>query len=130
MSLKLNHDCIRDLLLFIENNLEYGFYIDVNSVQINDYSKEEILYSADKLYEAGYISVDRRVTIGSKGMPQINIKSITWDGHQFLDNVRDRNVWENTNDILSNFSSVSIGVVNNVATQIISSFVKTQLGLK
>lgn len=130
MSLKLNHDCIRDLLLFIENNLEYGFYIDINSVQINDYSKEEILYSADKLYEAGYISADRRITIGSKGLPQINVKSITWNGHQFLDNVRDRNVWENTKGILSKFSSVSIGVVNNVATQIISSFVKTQLGLK
>ncbi len=130
MNLKLNYDCIRDLLLFIEGKLQYGFYIDVDSIQIKNYSQQEILYSADKLYEAGYISADKRIAIGGKGIPQINIKSITWDGHQFLDNVRDNKVWENTKSILSNFSSVSIGIVNNVATQIISSVIETQLGLK
>lgn len=127
--MKLNHNCVRDLLLFIEENLTYGHYIYVNDVQIGSYSKDEILYSADKLLEAGLIGADKRTYIGSNGIPQINIKSITWSGHQFLDNIRDDNVWKNTKGILSKFSSVSIGVISNVASQIISNMIKSQMRL-
>ena len=127
--MKLNHNCVRDLLLYTEEHLEYGYYIKVSEAQINSYSQYEIIYAADKLLEAGYIVGDKRVTMDSKGIPQIDITSITWSGHQFLDNIRDNKVWEHTKGILSKFSSVSIGVISNVASQVISNMVKSQMGL-
>lgn len=127
--MKLNHDCVRDLLLFIEENLEYGYYIQANEVQIGNYSQQEILYAADKLLEAGYINATRKEYLDNPGIPQIRINSITWDGHQFLDNIRDNEVWKHTKGILSKFSSVSIGIINNVASQVISNIIKSQMGL-
>lgn len=128
--MKLNHNCVRDLLLFIEDNLTYSTYIYVNEIQLEGYTQEEIIYSADKLLDAGYITATRKVFISSDGTPQIEIKSITWDGHQFLDNIRDNKVWEQTKGILSKFSSVSIGIISNVAAQVISNIVKSQMGLQ
>lgn len=127
--MKLNHNCVRDLLLYIEDNLEYGYYLNVNKTKIKKYSQHEILYSADKLLEAGYITGDKNILLDGKGIPRIKINSITWSGHQFLDNIRDNKVWENTKGILSKFSSVSIGVISNVASQVISNMVKSQMGL-
>lgn len=127
--MKLNHNCVRDLLLYIEDNLEYGYYIKINETQLSNFSQHEVLYAADKLLEAGYLIGNRRVTMDSEGIPQISIESISWNGHQFLDNVRDNKVWENTKGILSKFSSVSIGVVSNVASQVISNMVRSQMGL-
>lgn len=116
-------------MLFIEDNLTYSTYIYVNEIQLEGYTQEEIIYSADKLLDAGYITGTRKVFLGSDGTPQIEIKSITWDGHQFLDNIRDNKVWEQTKGILSKFSSVSIGIISNVASQVISNIIKSQMGL-
>lgn len=127
--MKLNHNCVRDLLLFIEENLTYGHYIYVNEVQISNYTQDEILYTADKLLEADLIDANKKTFINGKGIPQINILSMTWNGHQLLDNIRDDNVWKSTKGILSKFSSVSIGIINNVASQVISNIVKSQMGL-
>ncbi len=127
--MKLNHNCIRDLLLYIEDNLEYGYYIKINDTKLSNFPQHEVLYAADKLLEAGYLIGNRRMTMDSEGIPQINIESISWNGHQILDNVRDNKVWENTKGILSKFSSVSIGVISNVASQVISNMVKSQMGL-
>ena len=127
--MKLNHDCVRDLLLFAEEHLEYGNRLFVNEASIKDYATTDLIYAADKLYEAGYIDADKHVFFGSHGIPSIEIKSITWDGHQFLDNVRDDGVWKNTKNIISGFASASIGIINNVATQVISGMIKSNLGL-
>lgn len=116
-------------MLYIEDNLTYGTFIMANETKIEGYSQDEILYASDKLFEAGFIDATRKVFISSDGTPEIAVKSITWDGHQFLDNIRDNKVWENTKGILSKFSSVSIGIVSNVASQVISSIVKSQIGL-
>jgi hypothetical protein len=125
--LKLNHNCVRDLLLIAEEKLEYGSFLDVNDVSIKDYLPEEVLYSADKLYEAGFINAHKATYLGSGGIPSIRITSLTWDGHKFLDNIRDDGVWKNTKNIVSKFSSVSLGVVNNVASQVLTNLINQQL---
>lgn len=126
--MKLNHDCIRDVLLYIEENLTYGYYIDFSDIEISDYSREDLLYTADKLLEAGYLDGTKKNYIGSI-KPDIQITAITWSGHQFLDNIRDDGVWKDTKRILSKFSSVSLGFVGNVASEIITSIIQSQLGL-
>lgn len=126
--MKLNHDCVRDLLLHIEENLTYGYYLEVSEATLKSYSREELLYTADKLLEAGYLDGNKRNTINSS-LPYIRITAITWSGHQFLDNIRDDGVWKDTKKVLSRFSSVSLGFVGNVASQVITSLIQKQLGL-
>lgn len=126
--MKLNHDCVRDLLIHIEEHLSYGYYMEIAAIELKDYSHEELLYTADKLLEAGYIVGNKRNTISSS-FPDIRITSISWDGHQFLDNIRDDGVWKDTKKVLSKFTSVSLSLVGNVASQVITSLIQNQLGL-
>lgn len=125
--MKLNHECVRDLMLFIEDNVKYGTYADAEQLVLKDYSKAIIVYTADKLLEAGYIKGSRHEYSGHDNLPSIGILSITWEGHKFLDSIRDDKVWKNTKNILSNFSSVSLGIVSSVASQVISNLIKQQI---
>lgn len=127
--MKLSHDCVRDIMLFIEENLTYGYYVDASTLELSGYSQEDLLYSADKLLEAGYLDGTKKNYIGS-AIPDIRINSITWSGHQFLDNIRDDGVWKDTKNVLSKFSSASLSLVSNIAAQVITSLVQKQLGLQ
>lgn len=126
--MKLNHDCVRAIMLHVEENLSYGYYIDFGNVEIDGFSHGEILYAADKLIEAGYFTGNRQKYISSPE-PSIRVTSLTWEGHQFLDNIRDDGVWKDTKKVLAKFSSTSLSFVGNIASQIITSLVQKQLGL-
>ena len=126
--MKLNHDCIRDLLLYIENKSSYSNLIYLNDITLNGYSTEDIIYTADKLIEAKYLNCKYAKTFDSD-LPDIKVQSITYEGHKFLDNIRDNNVWSNTKNILSKFTSTSIGIVSDIASQVISNIISKQLNL-
>lgn len=126
--MKLNHDCIRDILLFVEENVNYNQYADFSAVELKNYSRDEIIYSADKLLEAGFIDGNKISSLGAT-LPSIRITSITWTGHQFLDNIRDESIWKSTKSVLSHFSSVSLSMVGNVASQVLSAFISKHLGM-
>ncbi len=101
--MKYNLDCIRDVLLMLEVCLnitvkESGktWVFEHNELSIQDvcqaingseqkYRPEEIAYSIEKLKEAGFISV-----IDDEDFPLtlLRIVSITYDGHEFLENIR------------------------------------------
>ena len=126
--MELNHDCVRHTLLYLEQELAYGNYVQMNGVTIKDFSPEEIIYSVDKLLEAEYLTGEKYISPGET-LPIIVIASITWQGHQFLDNIRDDGVWKDTKKIISKFSSVSLSLTSSVAAQLITAFIKSQLGL-
>lgn len=102
--------------------------MDFSAVDLKKYTQEELIYTADKLIEAEFISGSRKNYI-SNSLPDIRITSLTWSGHQFLDNIRDDGVWKDTKKIISKFSSVSLGLVGSIASQVITSLVQNQLGL-
>lgn len=89
VKMKINHDCIRDLLLYLESNLtlksnglnqhvKLSHIIDCEELKI--YDPEEIYYSASKLVEGKFITVnDKNVA------PRcFYISDITWNGHDYL----------------------------------------------
>lgn len=125
--MKLNHECIRKLMLLIEENLNYSVYIDTKDVEIKGFTTEEIVYTADKLLEAGYITANRNAYLGGDHIPDIDIKSITWEGHKFLDSVRDNTVWKKTKEITSKFSSVSISMIEHIASNVIIEIIKNSM---
>lgn len=89
--MKLNQDCVRDILLATEE-LPYNHYFKldylVNAPEFKCYTSEEIQYSVEKLKEAGYI--DAEITKYLDGGYNFALKSITWSGHEFLDNIRNK----------------------------------------
>ncbi|MCT8386077.1 DUF2513 domain-containing protein [Leuconostoc mesenteroides] len=128
--MKLNNDCVRSIMLFIEDK-----YIDGNNLMINDFmsseelsgfSQEDILYTLKKLDEAGYINI--KFTYASNSLYFLNCWGITWDGHKFLDTIRDTKVWRETKSIASKFASVPLNMMSDIAAKVLTALIEKQMG--
>lgn len=127
--MKLNHDCVRSVLLAIEDTeFEDSITIDYLKNKLNDFSEEEIIYTCLKLHEANYIEAITVPRLKSH-LPGINrILQITWDGHQFLDTIRDNEVWSTTKTVLSKVSSASLTFASSVASQVLTNMISKSMG--
>lgn len=97
--MKLNPDCVRAVLLDLEERLKpndmISVYTYVNSFELlPDTTYNDVEYAIDKLYEAGFLKLS-----DYGGMDNISpclsafILSITYEGHKFLDAIRDNKTW-------------------------------------
>lgn len=120
--MKLNYDCVRDVLLYLENNLSLNnsitFPSDIKESLLLKYSKDDVIYTVKILLNKKLILGDDNFNY-STGMYTANIESLSFDGHSFLDNIRDNQVWSKSKKILSAFKSVSIEIISQVATNVI-----------
>lgn len=125
--MKLDRDCVRDFLLALES-LGPGQTLTSDNYQsiplLAYYERDVILYTAERLDEAGFINIKFMPVLG--GDKPFFATSITWYGHQFLDNIRDDGVWKETKFITSKVASVSLGILAEVA----ASVMKKTLGLE
>lgn len=126
--MKLNQDCIRDLLLYLEENLSYQNIVTINNMSLKNYSTSNLVYTADKLIEAGYLDCIKSRSMDEE-CPTIIAKSITYAGHQFLDNIRDDTVFAKTKSVLSGLKSVSVEIISETASKVITNMINQQLGL-
>lgn len=127
--MKLNHDCLRQLMIYLEENLE----LKVNGLpeslklrhidddRLSEFSEEEIYYAARKLVEARYITVVNK-DISPTSMI---IKEITWIGHDYLDSIRDPKVWREVKNKTKDLAGVALEVIKSIAIDIS----KSMLGL-
>lgn len=120
--MKLIHECVRDVLLYLEENLDYNNFISASNIEIKNYSTNDIKYTLKKLSEANYITIDREDMAGN-----FLVYNITYYGHQFLDNIRDTTVWNKTSKILSKFSSTSLNIIENISAQVITALITNSI---
>lgn len=125
--LKLNHDCIRDVLLFAEE-LPYNNQVTNDSIfeseRLEKYSKDEICYTITKIGNDDAKLINGYVKIAS-GKPYITcIKSLTFEGHKYLDNIRDPKIWKESKKISSKITSVSIDIMSTIASNVIMKTLK------
>jgi Hypothetical protein (DUF2513) len=104
-------DLIRDLLLKIEADpLCNGHY--PQSVYVLGRSMEEIDYHLRLLDQAGYVT-------GTRAMGAYLVRSMTWDGHEFLDNIKDATIWNQTKEKAKEIPGVSLKIIAEIATSLI-----------
>lgn len=118
--MKLNHDCVRDVMLYLEDNLKLDSNIESYGLAkvLKDYTPDDVVYSISKLVEIGYIS-GMPIKSLANGSSYI-ITSITWSGHKFIDNVKTPQVWAETKQMTSKFGAVSIDILSQVAASVIT----------
>ena len=122
--MKLNQDCIRDLLLYLEENLKLNDYLSISNISLKNYSSEELLYTTDKLYEAGYLKCSRKVYDNPDLM--IFVTAITYTGHQFLDNMPDDKVYAKTKSEEAGYKAVAIERISENAYKVITNLIKEE----
>ncbi|WP_077736262.1 DUF2513 domain-containing protein [Bacillus sonorensis] len=121
--MELKHDCVRNLLITIEE--EVGFNKSLPAEELADFSSleefslDDVRYTLKKLNEAGFISIDVY-------HDDTYVNELTFNGHQFLDNIRGSNIWAETKSHLSKIGgAASLSIISELA----SSLIKTKLGL-
>lgn len=122
----LNKDCIRDLLLYFEEHLEANEIYQMNFNELDGYSKNDIYYTAIQLLDAKLI-VGKSFIVKSK-FPLISVKRISRQGHEFLDNIRPKTVWDKTKDICKELGTNSIDAIVKVSSAVITEIIKNKLG--
>ena len=117
--MKLNHDCVRACMLYLEEELGVNSRINLVGVHLKEYSDDDVLYSFIKLSEAGFIN-GKPQPAGNNPAYVFITTSITYEGHKFIDSVRDDKVWSATKKISSNVASVSIYIMTTIATNVLT----------
>ena len=125
--MKLNPDCIRDILFVIE---EYSTYSnDVSEDKLYEklvpkYSQEEILYHVRQCEHSGLFLYVQHYFGG------FSIQDLSPYGHQFINDIRQDNNWNRTKDIAKNVGSFSLDVLKDISSQVITNLISNQLGNK
>jgi hypothetical protein len=85
-------------------------------VQVEGRSPDEIEYHLQMLVERGLVEEPR-----SGPMEGIMFKRLTWEGHDYLDAVRDPKVWSKTKEATERVGSWTFEIVKELAKQYIKS---------
>ena len=127
--MKLNTDCIRDILIAVES-IPYGSIWTMDNIEevLPDYTSEELEYHLIKLHEAGYLDIVTLQLLGSP-LQVARIKDLTYEGHQFLADIRSDTTWNKTKEIAKSVGSTSLHSIKEIATGVITSLIQNQLGL-
>lgn len=122
--MKLNPDCVRDLLLEIEQSTdsnkmysyspqdEYLKKYDKNTVyyHFRQAALSELLYNSEFDMSGDFYCVD-----------------LSPKGHQFLNDIRSENNWKKTKEIAANVGSFSLDALSNIATSVITNLISGKL---
>lgn len=132
----LNYDCIRDVLLYLEDTLEYTdnqiamthTRLTINSIanELSSYSKEDVQYTIEKLYEARYIRIVNIIHDKNGYMTSGYIDDITWEGFNFLNNIREKSIWEATKEGAKKVGAISISAISTISLEIVKAVVTNQ----
>ena len=129
--MKLNYDCLRKILLTIENELDWNEHLQfcyTNLVDmteaLTDFSKAEIAYASKMAIEAGLI--DAHIYDCDTCIIDIRYYGLTYEGHQFLDTVRENKIWKKTKDIINSAGGASLSIMKSIATDCIIGYIKNR----
>lgn len=131
--MRLNPDCIRDILFFLEEKLTLAPDLTFQEIDYDvlcnnlSYSDAEIVNTLVVLDEAGFIITASDYS--NEGLEELCICRITYDGYQFIETIRPETVWQKVKHAGSSVGSMSIDVITKVATSVITDLLKSQLGL-
>lgn len=121
--MKLDLDCVRDILLTVEENTGYQKYItySINTKQygnLQKYGNEKVMYhilqcEKSNLIEAGQIDLAGNILI----------KDLTPYGHKFISNIRENKNWNKVKKVANEVGTTSLEAIMQIAINIISGII-------
>jgi len=115
--MKLNKELIREILLEVESTEDP---LSLKTLNLPGHTDEEISYHICLLAEAGFLKAHDLTTLNGFNW---SATRLTYEGHEFLDTIRDNEIWRKTKEIakIAGISSI------NALFEIGKGFVKQKL---
>lgn len=124
--MKLNPDCIRDILLLVEDSCDHENYLECPEEfpeTIKDkYSPNELYYHIKQCELSGFIR-DVRWTLDG----DCSIRDLSPLGHQFLADIRSDTNWSKTKEIAQKVGSTSLDAISKIASDVIAAVIRSQM---
>lgn len=126
--MKRDMDLVRDLLLNIEDHpiLATGSQMlvidDSEKLGLQDHSLQQIHYHLDMMIKKGLIEGE----ITSLHI----ISGLTWDGHDFLDSIRDPAIWQETKEGVKKAGGFSLELLGDLAKGLIRKKIEEHTGIQ
>lgn len=124
--MRLNYDCARSVLLTVEKSKTIDEELNLNPLtvetifeQFPKYEDNELHYTIEKLKEAGYINAALQFAAGH--FIDGAVSSITYSGHEYLDNIREPEVWRKVKAMLKNAGAITLPFISQAAQMLIGS---------
>ncbi len=120
--MKLNADYVRDILLFIEENIGYVDGVSelpsvhekiskkklLENHKFSNYDVKELTYAFEQLVTEGYLSTTEKIHFVEGNLMPVHVTGLTWKGHELLDNVRNNTVWASVKDRAKIIGGISL----------------------
>lgn len=124
--MKRNWDTIREILTKLEDVIPEEDCLQLSGFPIERAS--EISYHMELLLEAGLVKGQLLEEFGSDSEDFL-VTRLTWDGHEFLDAIRNDTVWQKTKkSFVSGGISMTFDLVKSVAAEIAVTYLKSSVG--
>ena len=126
--MKLNPDCIRDILITVERTTDFthSFIYSISdspTEPLSNYSSEEIVYHISQCDKANLIEVVKYMDGGDC----IIIGDLSPDGHALLADIRSDKIWNNVKHTAKEIGVASLPSLLNIASSVISKLVNASL---
>lgn len=95
--MKRDMDLVRLILLEIEKKYVSTAIFDLN---IEGYDMATVAYHCKIMYEAGLLS-NYNAQYADDTICFFCVGSLTWEGNDYLDKVRDNTIWKKTKDVIT-----------------------------
>jgi hypothetical protein len=131
--MKRDMDLIRELLLKLEDlpvpaNGFRMIHPDEAEVQVEGYTVEEIDYHLSLLDQACLIHAGGLDEFGMQIGPGIAFRSLSWAGHDFLDSVRNPDVWDRAKKVASAAGGFTVELLVYTAKTYVENRIKGLIG--
>lgn len=127
--MKLNPDCVRDILLKVEEipDVHHHWTFDTQNIPkiFPQYTTDEVMYHLRQCELSGFfINTSHNITYEN-----FTVLDLSPSGHQFLNNVRENSIWNGVKGVAAKVGVSSLDALMQIATNVITQLIKAQFGL-
>ena len=124
--MKLDIDCVRDILLTVEEYTGYNEYITVSEMNIKydllkKYDSKKVMYHIIQSEKANLIEAGQVDLAGN-----IMIKDLTPYGHKFIANIRENSNWNKVKKIANEVGTTSLEAIMQIAINVIGGIITSK----
>lgn len=131
--MKLDFDCIRDILLYVEENSGYRdsdsdipqihkeipHATIIESPLFSKYNREDVAHTLELMIKEDLFELAAKPIYDSvNNLSYARITGLNWDGHALLDNIRNDEAWNAVKEKAKRTGKVSIRIMASIAGNI------------
>lgn len=129
--MKLNPDCVRDILLYCEAETAPQKVVSLSPYEMaqtlgdgKKYSEDEIMYHLSQCNMSGFFVKFSKDIYGNCSIIDISPKA-----HSFLANIHEDTIWNSVKTVAGKIGTRSLDAIVQIASNVVTELIKVQLGL-